>query len=211
MTDSRRKSLERSALTAIFCFLAVSAAAPQDSPKKDSRKAGKKVELPHPFYWAAPDALRGDWQGEGYVAQVIPAQDKILSVADQIPQQSDGGLYQANIFHKFEVANEKPLAILQGELSGNTVTFTGDGWTGTIAGAHFKATNGSESFDLQHITRTPTSLGAKPPPGAIVLFDGTNMDAWSKMKEKDWLTEDGPFRWHLVPGGAMEVVPRAGS
>ena len=76
---------------------------------------------------------------------------------------------------------------------------------------HFKATKAGESFDLQHITRTPPSLGAKPPAKATVLFDGTNMNSWAKMKEKDWLTEDGPSLWHLVPTAAMEVVPRTGS
>jgi hypothetical protein len=204
-------------ILAVFCFLAVGAvlySAPQQpvSEKKGGKKGGaKKVELAHPFYWAAPDPFRGDWQGEGYVAQVIPAMDKIFSVADQIPQQTDGGLYQANILRKFDVANDKPVAILHGELAGGTLTFSGGGWTGNIADGHFKATNNGESFDLQHISRTPPTLGAKPPAGAIVLFDGTNMNAWAKMKEKDWLTEDGPSQWHLVPGGAMEVVPRTGS
>ena len=37
------------------------------------------------------------------------------------------------------------------------------------------------------------------------------MNSWAKMKEKDWLTEDGPSLWHLVPVAAMEVVPRTGS
>jgi hypothetical protein len=175
-------------------------------------KRQKKVELPHPFYWAAPDALRGDWQGEGgYVAQVIPVQDKIYSVPDLIPKAADGGKYQANIFRKFDVPNDQPVVVLQGELSGNTVAFSGDGWTGTMAGGHFKASKGDQSFDLHRITRTPPSLGAKPPAGAIVLFDGTSMDAWAKMKDRDWLKEDGPSQWHLVPGGAMEVVPRSGN
>jgi hypothetical protein len=175
------------------------------------QKAPKKVELPHPFYWAAPDPLRGDWQGAGgYVAQVIRTEDKILSTADLIPRQDDASKYQANIFKKFDLPNDLPVAVLQGTLSGGTVTFSGDGWSGAIADGHFKANKGGEAFDLQHITRTPPSLGAKPPAGAIVLFDGTNMDAWAKMREKDWLTEDGPSPWHLIPGGAMEVVPRAG-
>lgn len=171
----------------------------------------KKVELPHPFYWAAPDPLRGDWQGAGgYVAQVIRADDKILSVSNLIPQAEDAGKYEAHLFRKFDVANDQPVAILQGEQSGGVVNFSGSGWTGAIADGHFKAGKGGESFDLQHIMRTPPSLGAKPPAGAIVLFDGANMDAWAKMKEKDWLTEDGPSPWRLIPGGAMEVVPRAG-
>lgn len=185
--------------------------APQES--KGGKKTGKKkVELAHPFYWAAPDPLRGDWQGSGgYVAQVVRGDDRLLSVADQLPTQEDAGRYVANLYRKFDVPNDKPVAILQGEQSGGAVTFEGDGWTGTIEGGHFKATKGSESFDLQHITRTPPTLGAKPPAGALVLFDGTNMDAWAKMKEKDWLKEDGPPQWHLVPGGAMEVVPRSGN
>lgn len=194
---------------AIGC--AVLLCAPQDSGKSGKKK-GKKVELAHAFYWAAPDPLRGDWQGTaGYVAQVIRADDRLLSVNDQIPTQEDANKYRANIFHKFDAANEKPVAILEGTLAEGVVEFTGDGWTGTIDGGHFKASKGPESFDLQHVYRKPPSLGAKPPAGALVLFDGTNMDSWAKMKEKDWLTEDGPAQWHLIGGGAMEVVPRAGN
>src|SRR5437868_7276529 len=139
--------------------------------QKGSKKGGpRKVELPHPFYWAAPDPLRGDWQGDGgYVAQVVRADDKLLSVPNLIPTQEDAGKYEAHIFRKFDVPNDKPVAIL----TGTTDSLSGDGWTGAIAGGHFKANKGGESFDLQHITRTPPSLGTKPP-GAIVLFDGSN-------------------------------------
>ena len=188
--------------------------AEKSNKKGGAKKAGNKgkAEVAHPFYWAAPDPLRGDWQGQGFVAQVFPAGDRILSIADQIPQPGDAGHYQANIFKQFDLPNDKPQVVLQGETSGKIITFTGDGWTGSIEGGHFKASKGDESFDLQHITRTPPSLGAKPPAGVIVLFDGTNMDAWAKMKEKDWLTEDGPAQWNLLAGkGVMEVAPRAGS
>jgi hypothetical protein len=189
----------------VFC-------APQDATKKGSKGGARKVEVAHPFYWAPPDPLRGDWQGDGgYVAQVIRADDRLLSVQDSLPDPDDAGKYQANIFRKFDVANDRPVAILHGETSGAVVNFTGDGWTGAIADGHLKATKDSESFNLQHITRTPPSLGAKAPSGGTVLFDGSNMNLWAKMKEKDWLTEDGPSPWHLVPTAAMEVVPRAGS
>jgi hypothetical protein len=206
---------------AAICFLAIggaviyTASAQDDGARKGGKKGGakaaKKVELAHPFYWAAPDALRGDWQGGGYVAQIMPVHDKVLSVQDLIPQQADNGLYKANIFRKFDQPNDKPVAILEGKVTGDVVEFSGDGWTGSIADGHFKASNNGEAFDMKHINRVPPTLGAKPPSGAIVLFDGSNMNEWAKMKEKEWLTEDGPSQWHLVPGGAMEVVPRTGS
>lgn len=194
----------------VFTLVAVLLSAPQDNAKKG--EAPKKVEMAHPFYWAVPDALRGDWQGAyGFVAQVIRADDRLLSIADQLPSQEDAGKYQANIFRQFDVPNDKPVAVMQGALSGDTVTFTGGEWNGAITGGHFKASNGRDTFDLQHITRTPPSLGMKPPVGAVVLFDGNNMDSWAKMKEKEWLKEDGPSAWHLLRDGILEVVPHTGN
>jgi hypothetical protein len=186
--------------------------ADQKLEKKGGDKKPRKVELPHPFYWATHDAVRGDWQGEGgYVAQVIPVADKIFSVQDSIPQQEDVGKYQANIFKSFDVTNDMPVAVMTGEIDGKVITLEGDGWAGTIENGHFKAQKADQKFDLQRVTRTPPTLGAKPPAGAIVLFDGTNLDSWAKMMEKEWLKEDGASPWHLLPGGAMESVPRLGN
>lgn len=177
-----------------------------------AKGAPRKVELPHPFYWAAPDALRGDWQGTGgLVAQVVSVMDKIYSKEDLIPQQEDNAKYEIHLFKQFDQPHDIPVAVLNGTLANGVLPLEGDGWTGLIENGHLTAKNGNQSIDLQRITRPSPTLGMKPPQGAIVLFDGKNMDEWSKMMEKEWLKEDGPCKWHLVPGDAVESVPRSGN
>lgn len=52
-------------------------------------------------------------------------------------------------------------------------------------------------FEMARVVKKSPSLGAKPPDGAVVLFDGTNVDAWNFKKTP----------WELVEGGAMEIRP----
>jgi hypothetical protein len=144
------------------------------------------------------DPYFSDWQGgeTELVARMFPL---------------TGVRYQATLLEKFDTA-EKPVAILEGVKSGETVTFSGDGWTAAIEKGHFKGRKSDETFDMQPVTRGSPTMNAAPPKGAIVLFDGKKLDQWLSQKEKEWLNSDGPATdWKIVPAGWLEPVDWVGS
>lgn len=143
------------------------------------------------------DPAVGDWQGRGLVAQVF------------VLEPSAPDVFQANVFRSFDQADDKPLATLRGMRSGKNISFEGNGWSGKFAVGTLALRSGAETIELQHVVRTPPTLGAKPPRGAVVLFDGKNMEAFANKKGKEWLVEDGPAPWKIVEG-ALEVVPGTG-
>ncbi len=76
-----------------------------------------------------------------------------------------------------------------GETKDGVTTITGESRTGRVANGIITITDaaGNKVGELKRIERTSPTLGAKPPAGAIVLFDGTSADKWNGGK----LTDDG--------------------
>jgi len=136
------------------------------------------------------DAFMGDWQGTGTPGKLVA---QVIALGD--------GKYQANLLEKFD-ERIPPVAVLQGQLQDAKVAFTGKGgkgklagteWTATIEGEKFAGTYkgaASGTFELKKTVRLSPTLGAKPPQGAIVLFDGTSTDAWQQRNGQ-------PIRWKL--------------
>ena len=179
-------------LGALALSLLGSATAQENSDAPPAPKKGKKVERPVNFIPATADPLMGDWQGEGpYVAQILPL---------------GGRKYRAVLLTAFDTEGS-PVAVMEGEATERALPFNGDGCSGVIRDGQFSGVKDGKDFMLKHVIRTPPSLGAKPPKGAVVLFDGKNLDAWAKKNGKSWLEEDGPARWKLIEGGVVEVVP----
>jgi hypothetical protein len=89
---------------------------------------------------------------------------------------------------------EKKLEI-DGVLTDGAVHFKNDEWDATLKDRTIQGTNkDGESHTLKKVERKSPTLGAKPPAGAVVLFDGSNTDAWKGGK----LDKDGNLQCGTV-------------
>ncbi len=68
-----------------------------------------------------------------------------------------------------------------GKREGNKIVFGGEnGYRGELANGKIAITTASGGpYTMEKLERKSPTLGAKPPPGALVLFDGTSADAWT--------------------------------
>lgn len=72
---------------------------------------------------------------------------------------------------------------LKGETKDGKVVLSGRNFSGQIKDGVLTGTaEENVKYELKHIVRKSPTLGAKPPEGATVLFDGSNVDAWNGMK-----------------------------
>jgi hypothetical protein len=117
---------------------------------------------------AGPDfAFQGEYAGYGSAAQVVALGDgkfHIVGYTPGLPGVSDA------VEKKIEAD-----VVREGE----KVVIDHEGWKGEISGGVLTGTNkDGEKYTLKKTERKSPTLGAKPPEGATVLFDGSNADAW---------------------------------
>lgn len=162
------------------------------------------------------DPFMGDWQGK----VIVGGQEKPVAVY-MIPL--DNGRYEARFVADFSQRGPY-LYRLRGEIRDNQFRLMDDIpfdvrhileatdkglllpaslWTGpvsdnAIAGTIAGALKGS--FALKQTQRISPNLGKKAPEGAVVLFDGSNLDQWGTRDPNK-----APA-WKLLPDGVMEVA-----
>jgi hypothetical protein len=146
----------------IPCFLAFSFSAVA---------ADKGDTFTEPDQAGADFVFQGEYAGETSGAQVIALGDgkfHIVGWAPGLPGTSEEA--------------EKKVEV-DAKRDGEQVTFDSDGWKGSIVRGELTGTNDEgRTWRLKKVERKSPTLGAKPPPGAIVLFDGTNVAAWQNGK-----------------------------
>lgn len=90
-----------------------------------------------------------------------------------------------------------PLAQFETVAKGNTISFNESGIKGKIEGDVFSGVRGKKTFEMRRYVHAPPTLGAQPPEGALVLFDGSNFDQW-----------EGTEGWEITEDGAAMVTPK---
>ncbi len=117
---------------------------------------------------AGPDfAVQGEYAGQGCAAQVIAlgaGKFQIVGWTKGLPGA---------------VADAEKKVQVEAVRAGEKVVFEGEGWRGEIDSGQLRGTDKEgNTWELKRVVRESSMLGAKPPAGAVVLFDGTNADAW---------------------------------
>jgi glycerophosphoryl diester phosphodiesterase len=141
---------------------------------QDKKPEAKEPDLSTQVAEADPDfKIQGEYEGEvagkgKYAAQVVAlggGKFDVYFLAGGLP----GAGWDTKTRTKVGAAT-----------ADGKVTFTGSGWTGTIGAGTLSGTMSEDTkFTFQRVDRHSPTLDAKPPEDAIVLFDGSNADAWT--------------------------------
>ena len=154
---------------------AIDSSAQQDK-KTDKKPAPKKTVATDPKDAGIDFQVQGEYEGGKLAAQVFALGDGKFDVYILA-----GGLPGAGWDGKSRV---KASGIL--EAGKTSATIKGAGLIGTIAVGEKSIIEGESEkdgkFTLTRIVRKSPTLGAKPPEGAKVLFDGTNVNEWKEGK-----------------------------
>ncbi len=135
-----------------------------------------RAEDKHPVYTdpakAGPDySVQGEYVGDDGGAQVIALGDGKFHIVGWAPGLP-GASPQAERKTEMDAARE-----------GDKVVFKNDDWKGEIVGDKITATNkDGKTVTAKHTMRKSPTEMAPPPAGALVLFDGKNVDEWENGK-----------------------------
>lgn len=134
-------------------------------------------------------ALQGEYVGE------VPSETGKVKLGVQVLAQGGGKFHAVGFLGGLPGdgwSGEGRIEV-DGKLEAGAVVFKVDQGSGTLKNGKIIAhdNNGNQVAELERVDRKSTTLGAKPPAGATVLFDGANADAWQNGRVEDGLLVQG--------------------
>ena len=132
---------------------------PQERTFTDPKKAG-------------PDFLvQGEYEGKVGADTVVGIQ--VIALGD--------GKFDAVLYHKGlpGAGGDKARLPLKCETTDGVTTLAGEKFAGIIKNGSFTGSLDGAELKLKRVERQSPTIGAKPPAGAIILFDGKNADEWA--------------------------------
>lgn len=163
---------------------------------------------------AAADATKVDAdfaiQGE-YTGEIENENGDKVKVGVQIIAQGDGkfaGTGYSGGLPGDGWEDKDGKASFTGEVANGTATLSGDVGSMTIKDGELTGMNkdGKVVGKLKRVIRQSSTVGEKPPVGAIVLFDGKNADEWNDGKvTEDGVLEQGPTSKRMFKDCTLHV------
>jgi hypothetical protein len=81
---------------------------------------------------------------------------------------------------------------VEAKRDGDHLEFAGGGWQAALAGDALSGHDGqNHAFTAKHVLRASPTLGAPAPAGALVLFDGSSVEAWKGAMDERKLLKFG--------------------
>jgi hypothetical protein len=179
--QTKSSNMKNSFLLTLFAFALASTL--HAAEKKAARPQAATYLSEEAARQAGPDFdLQGEYADSKLGAQVIALGNDNFRVVFH-----KGGLPGAGWDKSAKVE-------LEAKRADDKVEFANDAWKATLTSSGLNGESDGGKFSLKKVHRQSPRLGAKPPAGAIVLFDGSNCDAW----EAGHFDEQG--RMLLAPG-----------
>jgi Domain of Unknown Function (DUF1080) len=143
----------------------------------------KKTENKEKLAFTDPAKAGTDFTIQGEYAGEIKHDDETVKFGVQVIALGDGKFravaYKGGL--PGDGWDKEKCHTAEGELKDGVATFSGDNGSGTIKDGVLSVMNkdGKAIADLKKVERKSSTMGAKPPKGAVVLFDGTSTDAFN--------------------------------
>lgn len=166
----------------------------QDAGKKPAAKPAASKEVVQKNTFTDPAKATPDFKVQGEYVGEVTADGETKKVAAQVVSLG-GGNFMAAAYTGGLPGEEgwdgEPALEVRGKANEamTEIAFEGpEGQKFPVKVADGKLTGemeGGRKFEMTRIERKSPTLGAKPPEGATVLFDGTNADQWENGKVDD--------------------------